>query len=74
MPKEGMVWGFYPPYYRDPPITFMYLPRAHIRPGADFGKFSFVGPKNRFCPDWENVSRGLKNGIQVFFGVVLTPT
>ena len=68
-----MSWGLGGAQCRDPHITFMYLPRAHIGPKADFGKISFAGPKNRFFTDWANITKRLKNVPRVFFEAILTP-
>ena len=68
-----MSWGFGGALWRDPYPTFMYLPRAHIGPKADFGKISFAGPKNRFFTDWANITKRLKNVPRVFFEAILTP-
>ena len=73
MSKEGKVWGFRGAQYRNPSRTPMYLPRAHIGARPIFGKFSLVGPKNRFFPEWANVTRYLNFVLQVLFEVGLTP-
>ena len=73
MSKEGKVWGFGGAQYRNPSRTPMYLPRAHIGARPIFGKFSLVGPKNRFFPEWANVTRYLNFVLQVLFEVGLTP-
>ena len=73
MSKEGKVWGFRGAQYRNPSRTPMYLPQVHIGPRSFFRKFSLVGPKNRFFPEWANVTRYLNFVLQVLFEVGLTP-